>query len=72
MSEDPAGASEFAGHELTRPLKHTSVEAHSVQVVASVSLKPGLQMQSADELEPVSEVKFAGQAISNSAFPPGQ
>jgi hypothetical protein len=72
MSEDPAGARAFAGHVLTRPLTHTSVDAHRVQVVASVSLKPGLQTQALEALEPSGEVKFTGQAINSSAFPPGQ
>ena len=70
--EEPDGASAFAGHVLTRPLKHTSVEAHGVQVVAPVSLKPGLHRQALESREPVGEVKFAGHVISSSAFPPGQ
>ena len=72
VSNDPVGASELAGHVLTRPLKHTSGEIHSVQVVGLVSLKPGLQMQALEALEPSGEVKFAGQGTRVSALPPGQ
>jgi hypothetical protein len=73
ISTDPTGAKEFAGHTLTRPWKHTSPEAHSVQVAESrVNLKPGLHVQALKSLEPTDEVKFSGQATTSSSFPPGQ
>ncbi len=62
----------MAGHVLTMPLKHTSESAHNVHVVGLVSLKPGLHRQALIALEPVDEVKFSGQAIRSSPFPPGQ
>ena len=73
MLKEPGGASELTGHELTRPLKHSSPEVHSSQrVELSVYLYPGLHVHALIELEPAGEVKLAGQATMRSEFPPGQ